>query len=146
MPIKIILAKMQTCSNTIQITVSLLSAGEEVISIFDEYTEIWCKDGALRQHSKNVFQTLRIEADTATKTALIRLNGKVVTTVNFDNEADFIDGVKICLDCEKAVEMQMGDLKAFVIPPYPADYVPEPVAPVSGRTGVWYPQAVSSFL
>ena len=111
------------------LTVSLTSADEEVISIYDELKEIRCKDGALRQHSPNVWQTLRIEADTATNTAVIRLNGKACSTICFDNDAEYIDAVKIALVCEKAIEVQFSDLKAFIIPPYPADYVPEPVIP-----------------
>ena len=109
--------------------ISLLSADENVITVFDELSEIYTKDGALRSHSKNVWQTLRIEADTNSHTALIRLNGKAVTTVNFDNYAEYISGMKIEFECEKALEMQFADIKAFVIPPYPADYVPEPIIP-----------------
>ncbi len=112
-----------------KLTVSVMSAGEEVVSIYDELKEIRCKDGALRTHSPNVWQTLRIEADTNTNTALIRLNGKVCSTISFDNYAEYIDAVKIALVCDKALELQFSDLKAFVIPPYPADYVPEPVIP-----------------
>ena len=112
-----------------RLTVSLLSAGEKVVSIYDEFTEICVSAGALKKHSKNVWQTLRIEADTASKTALIRLNGKVVTTIDFDYDADYIDAVLLEYTCEKANELQLSDLKAFITPPLPADYVPEPVIP-----------------
>jgi len=111
------------------LTVSLMSAQNEVISVYDELTALCCKDGILRNHSKNVWQTLRIEADTYTNTALVRLNGKVCSTICFDNYAEYIDAVKISFVCEKAIEVQFSDLKAFIIPPYPADYVPEPVIP-----------------
>ena len=111
------------------LTVSLNSAGEDVISIYDALDEIRCNGGALRKHSKNVWQTLRIEADTDTNTALIRLNGKVVSTIPFDNDAEYIDEVKIALVCNKAAHLMFTDLKAFPIPPLPADYVPEPVMP-----------------
>lgn len=112
-----------------KLTVSLLSAGNEVVSLYDELKELRCKDGVLRVHSPNVWQTLRIEADTNTNTALVRLNGKVCSIISFDNDAEYIDAVKIALVCDKALELQFSDLKAFVIPPYPADYVPEPVIP-----------------
>jgi len=111
------------------LTVSMVSADIEVVSVYDELTALCCKDGILRNHSKNVWQTLRIEADTNTNTALIRLNGKVCSTISFDNDAEYIDAVKIALVCDKAIELEFSDLKAFVIPPYPADYVPEPVVP-----------------
>lgn len=112
-----------------KVTVSLTSTDDEVVSIYDELCEIRCKDGALRTHSKNVWQTLRIEADTNTNTALIRLNGKVVSTIAFDNDAEFIDGVKIAFVCDKFATLMFTDLKAFPIPPLPDDYVPEPVIP-----------------
>ena len=112
-----------------KLTVSLLSGEETAVSVFDELTALCTKDGTLRTHSKNVWQTLRIEADTNTKTALVRLNGKVCSTIAFDNVADFVDAVEIELDCFKALEFQFAEIKAFVIPPYPADYVPEPVVP-----------------
>ena len=111
------------------LTVSLKSAGEDVISIYDALDEIRCNGGALRKHSKNVWQTLRIEADTDTNTALIRLNGKIVSTIPFDNDAEYIDEVKIALVCNKATHLMFTDLKAFPIPPLPNDYVPEPVLP-----------------
>lgn len=111
------------------LTVSLQSAGEDVVSIYDALDEIRCNGGALRKHSKNVWQTLRIEADTDTNTALIRLNGKTVSTIPFDNDAEYIDAVKIALVCNKASKLMITDLKAFPIPPLPADYVPEPVMP-----------------
>ena len=112
-----------------KLSVSLMSFDTEAITVSDEFTEIYTKDGALRSHSKNVWQTLRIEADTDTKTALIRLNGKVVTTASFDNDADFIDGMKLCFNCKNALEIQFADIKAFPVPPLPDDYVPEPVIP-----------------
>ena len=111
------------------LTVSLQSAGEDVVSIYDALDEIRCNGGALRKHSKNVWQTLRIEADTDTNTALIRLNGKIVSTIPFDNDAEYIDAVKIALVCSKASRLMITDLKAFPVPPLPADYVPEPVMP-----------------
>lgn len=112
-----------------KLTVSLMSCGNEVVSLYDELKELRCKDGVLRSHSPNVWQTLRIEADTNTNTALIRLNGKVCSVISFEGDAEYIDEVKIALVCDKALELQFSDLKAFVIPPYPADYVPEPVIP-----------------
>ena len=111
------------------LTVSLESAGTETVSVYDEFVALCCKDGVLRNHSGNVWQTLRIEADTNTNTALIRLNGKVCSVITFDNDAEYIDAVKIALVCDKALEFEFSDLKAFIIPPYPADYVPEPVIP-----------------
>jgi len=111
------------------LTVSLAGAGKDIISISDALDGIRYSGGALRSHSKNVWQTLRIEADTDTDTALIRLNGKVVSRVPFDTAADCIDEVKIAFACEQPAILLFTDLKAFPVPPLPEDYVPEPVMP-----------------
>lgn len=108
---------------------SLTSNETPVITIHDGLDEIFSAEGALKKHSADVWQTLRIEADLDAGNALIRLNGKKVTVIELDNRAEFIDGLKITFDAEKAAELMLCDLFAFVIPPYPANYVPEPVIP-----------------
>ena len=112
-----------------KLTVSLTNSDEKIVTVFDELTALCTKDGVLRSHSKNVWQTLRIEADTDTNTAKVRLNGKVCSVVAFENKTDIIDGMLLEFDAERAVELQISDFKCMVIPPYPADYVPEPVIP-----------------
>ncbi len=111
------------------LSVSLNSNYTNAVTVSDKYTEIFTKDGALRSHSEHVWQTLRIEADTATKTALVRLNGKKVSVVPFDITADYIDSISFSLDCEMDTEVYFSDVMAFIIPPLPADYVPEPIVP-----------------
>ena len=108
---------------------SLMQTGKEVVTISDCLDEISAREGALRKHSKNVWQDLRIEADLDAKNALIRLNGKKVTVISLDSDADFIDAIKINFSADSASELQLCDIFAFVIPPFPADYVPEPVIP-----------------
>ena len=112
-----------------KITVSLTNNGEKVVSVYDELQELCSKDGVLRTHHKNVWQNLRIEADTDTNTAKVRLNGKVCSVIAFDTVSDLIDGMLIEFEANKAVELQIADFKCMIIPPYPADYVPEPVVP-----------------
>ncbi len=112
-----------------RLTVSLLSSGNNAFCLYDEGTSLSCNEGIIRSHSANVWQTLRIEADTDSKTALVRLNGKIVTTLAFDEEADFIDGVKLEYVSEKPSTFMFTHLKAFPVPPLPEDYVPEPVVP-----------------
>ena len=113
-----------------RLTVSLRNGGEDVLSVYDALDGIGCSGSTLRKHSPNVWQTLRMEADTDTNTALIRLNGKVVSSIPFDRAADGIDEVKIQFDCQKPARLLFTDLKAFPVPPLPDDYVPEPVMPV----------------
>ena len=112
-----------------ELTVSLRSDGVDVISISDALEEIRCSGGALRKHSRNVWQTLRLEADTHNGTVLVRLNGKVVSSIPFDRDAAFINEVQITFVCSKAARLPFTDLKAFPVPPLPDDYVPEPVLP-----------------
>ena len=52
-----------------------------------------------------------------------------MTTIAFDNEASFIDGIKINFESTKACEFMFAYLKAFPVPPLPDDYVPAPVIP-----------------
>ncbi len=108
---------------------SLTNAGHEIVTVSDCLDEIFCLDGALKKHSKNVWQTLRIEADLDNGCALIRLNGKKVSVINLDNKIDFADGIKINFEAQKACELMLCDIFAFIIPPLPSDYVPEPVIP-----------------
>ena len=112
-----------------KLTVSLLNGSDEAISLYDDLTELRSKDGVLKAHCKNVWQTLRIEADTNNQTALIRLNGKIVTTIALDNACDYIDGVKFAFVCDKAATLMLFEPKAFPVPPLPDDYVPAPILP-----------------
>ncbi len=112
-----------------KLCVSMTSGENDVICVYDNLCELYCKGGSLRRHSKNVWQTLRLEADTASKTLLVRLNGKAVTTLAFETDAKTIDGIKISFEAENDTSLQFTELKAFPIPPLPSDYVPEPVLP-----------------
>ncbi len=108
---------------------SLTQTGKAVVTVCDSLDQINSREGALKKHSVNVWQDLRIEADLDTDTALIRLNGKKVTVIALDEKADFIDGLKVTFEAEKASELFLCDIFAFVIPPLPDNYVPEPVIP-----------------
>ncbi len=115
--------------NNSKVTFSLCCGEKEVVSVFDEYTALCCNGGVLREHNANVWQTLRISANTENNTALVWLNGKKTSVIDFDNDAEFVDSFKIEFCTEKAAEMWYTDLVAYVQPPEPEDYVPEPVVP-----------------
>ena len=112
-----------------KMSVSMMSSNDKVITLYDEFKSVYANCGKIRDHWENVWQTLRIEADTDTNTALIRINGKKITIINFDSTCTFIDGVKIEFEAKKASSMMFSDIFAFIIPPLPDDYVPEPVIP-----------------
>ena len=112
-----------------KVTFSLCKGDTKVVSVFDEYSALCCKDGVLREHNGNVWQTLRINANTKDKTALVWLNGKKTSVIGFDADGDFLDSFRIDFDADKASELWYVDLVAYVQPPEPEDYVPEPVVP-----------------
>lgn len=112
-----------------RLTVSFLRDGTEVISVYDDLRALCAGDATLRVHSPNVWQTLRIEADTSSGTAFVRLNGKIAATVEFLEAVEFLDGIRLRFDAYTDATLLFTELKAFPIPPYPADYVPAPVLP-----------------
>lgn len=110
-----------------KVTVSPLCGDEQALALTDGGDAL-CFDGkALRRHSANVWQTLRIEADPADGTALIRLNGKKVTTLPL--AADCIDGLSVVFETEGEAKLTLADLYAYVTPPKPKDYPTPPVRP-----------------
>ncbi len=112
-----------------RLTVSFTSGGTDIVSVYDDWCELRYRDQLLRRHSPNVWQTLRIEANTDAGTALVRLNGKVAAAVDFCMPADTLDGIRLTFDAGEDANLLFTELKAFPIPPYPADYVPAPVLP-----------------
>ena len=108
---------------------ALTSSGKDAVTLYDENMTVSCAGGALRNHSEYVFQTLRMEADTETQTASIRLNGKVVSVIPFDAEAYYFDGIRVSFDGKNDAMLSVIDLRAFAMPPEPHDYVPEPIVP-----------------
>ena len=108
---------------------SLSSSGKSVITLCDDGENLKYGDAILYTHSLSVWQTLNVEADTDTKTAVISLNGKTVTNIAFESEADYIDSFGIGLEAQKKSSLLFADAYVFVKPPYPADYVPEPIVP-----------------
>ncbi len=112
-----------------KITVSMLSGDKKAVSIHDELLAIYCGEKMLWKHSFNIWQTLRIEADTKSGKAVIRHNGKFAGEVDLCESIDALDGVCIEYETSKDNNLLFTELKAFPIPPLPDDYVSEPVIP-----------------
>ena len=114
-----------------QAKISLTCQGKSVITLNDSGDGLCHGDNILRKHSAyNVWQTLRLDADPVSQTALVYLNGKKLTYLNFDNPAQYFDGFRIEFCAfEKASEFMFGEIQADVLLPEPADYCPEPVIP-----------------
>ncbi len=111
------------------VKISLLAANRTVITLTDDGEYVNVGEQKLYHHCQNVWQTLNIEADTASQTALISLNGKKITTLAFENLTEFVDAFSIALHAQKKASVLFADMVVFVKPPYPADYVPEPLVP-----------------
>ena len=80
----------------------------------------------IREYSNNVWQLVRIEADTDTQTAVIKINGKKCATVNFENAVSYINNIKIGFNPQSAGEVWFDDIEVFTYTE-PGDYVPTPV-------------------
>ena len=108
--------------------VGLTSAEQTALCVKTQHFGLFTGDNLLLKdyYSENVWHTLRIEADTETQKALIKLNGKSLGEVWFENPSAYIDGIFVTLKNEKSVHFYLDEIYAFAMPEL-ADYVPEPV-------------------
>lgn len=113
-----------------KVKIALCKGANDIVSVYDEGEELRCCCGcALRKHHINVWQTLRIYADTDKGTATIWLNGKKTKTVDFENSAKYLDNFKITYEAYEDSKLMFSDILLWVKPQEPADYVPRPVVP-----------------
>ncbi len=113
-----------------KVEIALLKGTKRVISVYDEGENLHCYNGDfLRTHHKNVWQTLRIEADTDKGFATIWLNGKKTKVVTFENASKFIDGFEFVYGAYEKSIVMFSDILVWVKQPEPADYVPRPIVP-----------------
>jgi len=109
------------------VTISLNNGDKTGVSVSDSGLALLSNKGeTLRTHSLNVWQTLRMEANTATGNVLIKLNGKQTKTIAFDSACTSFDNLKIEYTAKDTSTLLFSDLFVWVIQPEPADYVPEP--------------------
>lgn len=113
-------------------SISLKNGDATVFSLATKGGSFVTADGTeIKKVIKNLWHIVRIEADTATDTALVKINGKSIGTYAFNTGADIIDGYEISYTPAKTAKMYVDDINAFIKLPYPEDYVPEPVIPES---------------
>lgn len=110
-----------------KVTFSLFGDGENLVSVTDESTVISCCGESIRKRHENVWQTLRIEADTIKNSAIIKVNGKNCGIFTFDAESSFADRIKISYEGKRS--LLFTDIFVYGLPEEPFDYVPEPVLP-----------------
>ena len=87
--------------------------------------EVEVKDSYLA----NFWNILRIEADTDTNKAVIKINGKVKGTVDFLRNAPYIDSFELSLVAEDNTCTAKFDDIQFYQEQVVDDYVPEPIVP-----------------
>ena len=113
-----------------RVTIALCKGAKNIVSVYDEGLLLKLSTGkALRKHHLNVWQTVRVAADTETGKVTVWLDGKKTGTFKFENEAAFADNFKITYEASKPSTVMFADFKAWIKPPEPADYVPVPVRP-----------------
>ena len=107
--------------------VSIGGAGNTAVKVVTDGNTFKSGDGTeLRKYTDNIWQLIRIEADTNTQTALIKIDGKKCATVNFENAVSAIDTITVGFDATQPAIMWFDDV---MVTKYtePADYVPVPV-------------------
>ncbi len=113
-----------------KITVALCKGAKNLISVYDEGEELHCCCGcALRAHHLNVWQTLRIVADTESGEATVYLNGKKTKVIDFETPVKSADNFKITYEAYERSQLMFSDMRLWVQPDEPEDYVPAPVVP-----------------
>jgi len=113
-----------------KVTIALGKGSENIVSVYDEGEALFNTDGSfLRSHQRNVWQTLRVYADTNNGTANIWLNGKQTQTVKFAVPAAFLDNFQITYEAYEDSALMFSDFRLWIQPEEPADYVPAPVVP-----------------
>ena len=105
-------------------SVSLLANGVTAAKLTVNADGVFKSDGTkLRHHTNNIWQCLRIEADTVSGKILYKVNGKKVGEFSFDNKVDYIDEVLFESD---SGNVYFDDVKLFLEHEY-EDYCPKPV-------------------
>ena len=112
---------------------TVTSGGVPVIKIETKDNKFMCGDTALLGFSDNIWQLVRIEADTEKQTAKIKIRGKYIVGQDgtpaefpFLAKAKHFDGFEIGITPEADCVMWFDDIEAYETFEY-EDYCPEPV-------------------
>ena len=109
------------------LTFALRSDGSDVFSLTAENGTFVTGSGTAfdKQIAANLWNLLRIEADTASNSAVVKLNGKVLGEAPFDRAANSINGVSIV--CHPSSDLLFKVDEAYVTALFDySDYCPEP--------------------
>jgi len=105
-----------------------MRSGETIAAGFSTQNSMfYANDTMLYNYTPNVWYTIRIEADTDTQTAVIKVNHKIMGTVSFANTVSSIDNIVFSFKTADAATMKLDNVYVYQIPTEPQDYVPEPI-------------------
>lgn len=109
-----------------------LNAGTDTVaSMTINDSSVVNKNGkVLRNVTNNIWQTLRIEADTAKGTVKYKVNGKDCGTYALDSNNNYADGITISFSPDTDAKMYFDDVKVYLEHEY-EDYVPTPIPALS---------------
>ena len=111
--------------------VALMNGNKEAVKVTATADgKFMCGNTTLREFDNRVWQLIRVEADTASNKAVIKINGKKFGTVDFNEDATD----EIVIAFEGKGEMLVDDVELYNVFDY-ADYCPVPV-PVNDDE--WY--------
>lgn len=112
-------------------SVSLKSGSKTAVKILTKGGDFYSSNGVfLRKYTANIWQCVRIEADTQTQKAFLRIDGKAVGTVDFENAVTSFDNIEIAFVPDIDSVLWFDDVDVRPLYDY-ADYCPTPVPALS---------------
>ena len=121
--------KYATEKNGVNVGISLLDGEKCAVCINDNGEAVLSCGKALRTHHVNVWQTVRIVADSDEGNAVIYHNGKKCGNVPLTDGISAFDGIKLELQCDDGAKLKFVNTVVHKVNPEPEDYVPVPVKP-----------------
>ncbi len=110
-------------------TFALTSGGKNVVSFTTKDGKMYAGSKELRSYDDMMWYMVRINADTATQTAEIKVSGKTIAKdVPFEIKADYIDGILLSSEATDGKLLRIDDVTVERLPEYD-DYPSEPVVP-----------------
>lgn len=103
---------------------SLKADGKDIVRITTDGGKFYANGVCLKEFSDKLWYKMRIEADTKTQTAIIKVNAKAIATVPFLNATEHFD--EISLENKGIYDALADDIRVYNLVDYD---VPKPVKP-----------------
>ena len=117
-------------------TVSLNGADKQIASMRLEGGKIYSGTGKeLRFHNGDIWQCLRIEANTTTGNVIYKINGKKCGEEQIAGMPKTADNITYNFDADKAAQIAIDDAEVYLTHEYD-DYCPKPVPALSDKYDV----------